>query len=147
MIGTKFLAALPGVLVIVGFEYVCSASELADPTGLWLAKDGARVSITSCGDELCGVMASTPAANDPATGAPWTDKNNRDPTLRGRPLAGVPVLIGMQPKGNGKWSGHLYNTDDGKTYSGNLIEIDANTIRIEGCLLFLCGGDNLTRIQ
>jgi uncharacterized protein (DUF2147 family) len=67
--------------------------------------------------------------------------------LRSRPLVGVEVLIDMRPASSDKWSGHLYNTDDGKTYFGNLIEIDSRTIRIEGCVGLICGGDNLTRIR
>jgi uncharacterized protein (DUF2147 family) len=147
MKGTRFLAALRSVIVVIVFECVCSAFALADPTGLWLAKDGAHVSITPCGNGLCGVLASAKSANDPATGAPWTDKHNVNPALQIRPLVGVPVLMGMKPRGDGRWSGDLYNTDDGKTYSGNLIEIDTKTIRIEGCVAFLCGGDNLMRIK
>jgi uncharacterized protein (DUF2147 family) len=143
----KFMAALRGVIVVAGFQFVCCAYALANPTGLWLAKDGAHVSVTSCGSALCAVLASTKSPTDPETGVPWTDKHNIDPALRSRSLVGVEVLIDMRPASNDKWSGHLYNTDDGKIYSGNLIEIDAKTIRIEGCLGGICGGDNLTRIR
>ena len=89
----------------------------------------------------------SPGAIDPATGQPWTDKNNIDPSLRSRPLLGLPVLIGMQPMGYGKWSGHLYNVDDGKTYQGNIIELNATTIKVEGCVLIICGGENLSRLK
>jgi uncharacterized protein (DUF2147 family) len=115
MMWTKFLRALCGVVLVAGFECVFCAFALADPTGLWLAKDGAHVSVTACGDALCAVLASTKSPNDPETGAPWTDKHNINPELRSRPLVGVPVLMGMQPETNDKWSGHLYNTEDGKT--------------------------------
>ena len=30
-------------------------------------------------------------------------------------------MYGMQPSGPDQWSGHFYNSDDGKTYEGNLI--------------------------
>ena len=53
----------------------------------------------------------------------------------------------MHQDGPAKWSGHLYNDDDGKTYSGNLIELGPSSIRIECCSLGICGGDNLTRIK
>ena len=52
----------------------------ADPRGLWQADDGSRVRIAACGKALCGTMASMPTPIDPATGRPWTDKNNPDPT-------------------------------------------------------------------
>jgi uncharacterized protein (DUF2147 family) len=121
---------------------------LADPSGLWLAGDGARLSISSCGNELCGVLVHTASPLDPDTGRPWTDKNNADPHLQNRPLVGVHVLIAMRPNGAGTWSGRLYNIDDGKTYDGNLRELDARTIRVEGCAAtILCGGENMTRIK
>jgi len=120
----------------------------ADPIGLWLARDGAQVKIAPCGNELCGVLVGAVTSIDPATGQPWTDKNNIDPNLRNRPLIGVEVLIAMRPNGVGKWSGRLYNKNDGKTYTGYLNEIDPRTIRVEGCALsILCGGENMTRIR
>ena len=53
----------------------------------------------------------------------------------------------MHRDGLNKWSGHVYNDDDGKIYEGHLIENDASSIRIEGCWLGICGGENLTRIR
>jgi uncharacterized protein (DUF2147 family) len=56
-------------------------------------------------------------------------------------------LISMHHDGPTKWSGQLYNDDDGKIYSGNLIENGPSSIRIEGCWLGICGCDDLTRIK
>jgi uncharacterized protein (DUF2147 family) len=53
----------------------------------------------------------------------------------------------MHQDGPAKWSGQLYNDDDGKIYSGNLIEQGPSSIRIEGCWMGVCGGDELTRIK
>jgi uncharacterized protein (DUF2147 family) len=42
----------------------------------------------------------------------------------------------MKPSGTAnKWSGQVYNAEDGKTYTGNLTLQDANTIKLEGCIL------------
>src|SRR5205807_10118996 len=57
--------------------------------------------------------ASAPTPNDLATGQPWTDKKNPDPSKRSRPLIGVMVFISMKPSGPGKWSGTLYDTSRG----------------------------------
>ena len=126
---------------------VNARTALADPKGLWLAEDGAKVRVSSCGKALCATIASPKSPTDPTTGMAWTDKNNVDPALRGRPLVGVFVLSPMLPDAPGRWSGQLYNTDDGHTYPGHLVEIDRRTIRIEGCVLGICGGKNLSRIQ
>jgi uncharacterized protein (DUF2147 family) len=123
------------------------ASAQADPRGLWLAQDGAKVRISLCGGALCAIIAEAKSRFDPATGQPWTDKNNHDPALRNRPLAGIPVLWALQPEGPGKWSGTLYNNDNGDTYPGHLLELGPRTIRIEACVIGICGGQNLSRIQ
>ena len=57
------------------------------------------------------------------------------------------VLISMRPNGPGKWSGQLYDTDRGQTFDGNLVELDRATVRIEGCALGICGGENMSRVR
>jgi uncharacterized protein (DUF2147 family) len=138
------LRSLAGAVVALGCTGVEPAR--ADPTGIWLDKDGGTVRIRPCGGALCGTIASVKPRLDPATGRPWTDKKNADPSKRARPLVGVQVLIAMQPSGPRKWSGRLYNADDGKVYSGNLIELAPGAIRVEGCWLGMCGGENLRRV-
>ena len=132
----------------VALFFVFSAgSALADPKGLWLAQDGVKVRVGTCGQALCAKVAAPKSPIDPDTGRAWTDKNNPDPNKRGLPLVGVAVLYSMMPDGPGRWSGWLYNTEDGKTYPGHLLELGPATIRVEGCALGICGGRNLTRLQ
>ena len=69
------------------------------------------------------------------------------PAQRGRPLVGVPVLYGLVPEGPGRWSGRLYNIDNGNSYSGRLLELGPTTIRVEGCAIGICGGQNMSRIK
>ena len=122
-------------------------SAFADPIGLWRGSDGGTTRIVACGTALCGFLASINPPDDPATGRPWTDKHNSDPAKRDNPLVGAEVLINMRPNGQGRWSGHLYYYERGGIYSGNLTEVDANTIRVEGCLWIICDGDTLTRVK
>ena len=132
----------------LAFGLTAAAAAHADPRGLWLAQDGAKVRVSSCGKALCGRIAAAKTPFDPDTGRPWTDKNNPDPRLRTRPLVGVEVFMSMMPDGPGKWSGRLYDTSGGQTVPGHLTEINRNTIRIEGCAApSLCGGQNLTRTK
>jgi uncharacterized protein (DUF2147 family) len=139
------------ITVLAGLAAVAFiASEnpgACSPLGNWLAKDGATIRISSCGQNMCGFMAKPNPPNDPDTNRPWTDKNNIDPAKRSRRLAGAQILIGMKPKGSKTWSGRLYNSDDGKTYAGNLIELEDARIRIEGCAFGICGGEELTRLK
>jgi uncharacterized protein (DUF2147 family) len=129
------LVALSSAVLLASGE-----SGFSSPAGLWLAKDGAKIRVSPCGRGFCGFIAQSVPPNA-------TDQHNPDPAKRNRPLAGVQTLIGMQPNGPNKWSGRLYNDDDGQIYSGNLIEIGPSEIRIEGCAAGICGGDNLTRVK
>jgi len=138
---------LKAALVALGLATVGIAPALADPAGLWLDKDGWTIRIQPCGPDLCAVIASVKPPLDPATGQPQTDKNNADAAKRSRPLVGIEVLSAMRPNGARKWSGQLYDPDRGVTLGGNLLELDPDTIRIEGCLLLLCGGEELHRIK
>jgi uncharacterized protein (DUF2147 family) len=114
------------------------SAAAASPLGLWRARDGAEIRIANCGAALCGHVAK--ARIDPATGKPAQDR-------RGRPLTGVQILIGMRPDGPGRWSGRLYREEDGNLYDGHLVELGPSKIRIEGCALGICGGDELSRLK
>jgi uncharacterized protein (DUF2147 family) len=140
------LSGISAVALATFFSSTFLAGEaFADPRGLWRAQDGATVRVTSCGQGVCAIMTSPKSSVDPTTGASWTDKHNPDPAKRARPLIGVQVFA-MAPDGPGKWSGQLYNVDNGQTYPGHVVEIDPNTIRVEGCV-GICGGQNMQRLQ
>jgi len=142
----RFAYAVVFGLVVLALLALDIDPASADPIGLWLDKDGTTIRVQACGQALCGVIVALNPPNDPKTGRPWTDKNNSDRTLRERPLIGVPVFLAMQPDGAGRWSGQLYDSDRGTTVTGHLIELSGETLRVEGCLLMLCGGENLARI-
>ena len=122
----------------------------ADPTGNWLVKDQtAVIRIAPCADALCGTIAWT--------SQPGLDENNPDPRKRDRPIVGTQILLGMKPAGGtggasgtggaggNRWDGEIYNPENGKTYSGHIILLSPDLLRIEGCLLIFCGGENWTR--
>jgi uncharacterized protein (DUF2147 family) len=139
----QFHSFIVGAIVALLFV----EASVADPIGVWQDKDGGTVRIHPCGQALCGTTMSIKPPIDPATGRPWTDKNNVDASMRNRPLVGAMVLILMRPNGPGKWSGSLYDSDRGRIFSGNLLEIGPNTVRVEGCVLSICGGENMTRVS
>ena len=125
---------------------LCATSALAgDPSGLWLTEDGeAKIKVGACGGAMCGTIAWLKEPNDKATNKPKTDKNNGNASLRERPIIGSPVLLSMKAEGADKWSGQLYNADDGKTYSGN-IALAGNTMKVQGCVAIICKTKTWTR--
>jgi uncharacterized protein (DUF2147 family) len=117
-----------------------------EPTGVWLTQAGdARVRVSKCGGGLCGVIVGLRDPIDAATGKPQVDDKNPNPALRKRPMIGLPLFSGMQPSGPNRWSGQIYNADDGSTYVSHVSLAGPDTLKVEGCIGALCGGENWTR--
>jgi uncharacterized protein (DUF2147 family) len=111
-------------------------AQAADALGTWYTGDkDSQVRIVNCGGALCGTLIWLKEPNDPATGRPKTDKHNADASKQGRPLLGVPIVLGMKPSGQGQWSGNVYNASDGKTYSGSFTLTGPNSADLKGCVL------------
>ena len=124
--------ALVATLALAAFDPALAA----DPTGTWLTQTGgSRIRIADCGGALCGTIIWLKEPNDPDTGKPKTDKNNSDAAKRARPLLGVQIVLGMKPAGADKWTGQVYNAEDGKTYSGNLTFTGGDSLQLQGCAL------------
>jgi hypothetical protein len=47
----------------------------------------------------------------------------------------------------GAGPGGFTTVDNGNSYAGRLLELGPTTIRVEGCAIGICGGQNMTRIQ
>lgn len=135
---TVLLAALSGA--------TAANAQSADASGIWLTQAGdARVKISKCGGGICGIIAWLREPYDTATGQPATDSKNPNPALVRRPMIGLPLFSGMQPSGPNKWSGQIYNADDGSNYASSVTVMGAETLRVEGCVGALCGGETWTR--
>jgi len=65
--------------------------------------------------------------------------------LATRRIIGLPLFMGMRPWGPNKWSGQIYNADDGKSYASHISVSGPGTLRVEGCVGVLCGGETWTR--
>jgi uncharacterized protein (DUF2147 family) len=82
---------------------------------------------------------------DSATGKPQIDDKNPNPSLARRPMIGLPLFIGMRAAGPNKWSGQIYNADDGRRYTSNISMSGVDALRVEGCVGLLCGGETWSR--
>lgn len=135
----KHLFALAAILGLAGGT--ASAAELS-PVGDWLVKDGyANIRIDNCGGKMWGIVAweKTPGG---------LDNENPDPAKKGRPVLGMPILIGLAQKEPNKWSGEIYNSQNGKMYTASISLADENTLELEGCLVWpLCQTQKWTRVK
>ena len=133
---TAWLAATPAL-----------AQGAAEPTGTWQTQAGdARVKVSKCGGGISGVIVGLREPVDPSTGRPPVDNKNPNPALANRPMIGLPLFSGMRPVGPNKWSGQIYNADDGGTYASSVTLTGADTLRVEGCVGALCGGETWSRV-
>ena len=143
-IATAFIIATAAALLAAPSAYAQGAGE---PTGVWQTQAGdARVRISKCSGGICGVIVGLKEPIDPATGKPQVDDKNPNPALARRPMIGLPLFSGMHATGAGKWSGQIYDADDGSTYASNVAVTGPDTLRVEGCMGAFCGGETWTRV-
>jgi uncharacterized protein (DUF2147 family) len=123
-----------------------NAQARGEASGIWLTQQGdAKVRVSKCGEGICGVVVWLKDPINPATGKPQIDDKNPNPSLAKRPIIGLPLFSGMRPTGPGKWSGQIYNADDGSTYASKISVSSPDTLRVEGCVGALCGGEDWSR--
>ena len=125
---------------VVNFQQAQTAEESI--VGYWLALDSI-FEIKNCDGALCGeiVQVFVEEGVDPKS---ILDRNNVDPELQSRPLIGINIFEGFNGEFDSKntlQGGRIYNPRDGKTYKSRLRLLDNGNLRVEGCVLFFCGGD------
>lgn len=129
--------------------YSAPALAASDPVeGVWLTESGgAHVEIAPCEDSMCGtiIWLKEPNRED---GTPKRDINNPDEANHDNPIIGLQMIRGFEKDAPGVWEdGEIYDPESGKTYDSNMLSKDANTLEVEGCVLFFCQEQTWTRIK
>ncbi|MFN3659071.1 MAG: DUF2147 domain-containing protein [Pseudolabrys sp.] len=132
-----------------GLLMLSSAALAESAEGTWLSEDGGtKVRLVDCGGKLCGTVVWLDEPVDKETGKAKTDKLNPDPAKRSRPLLGLQVVSGLKPNGPERWSGSIYNADDGRTYQAHLQIKSRSVAVLQGCVLaVLCKGHTWRRVN
>ncbi len=125
-----------------------SGETNVDPTGVWLTEAGdAKILVSQCGSDICGTVVWLKDPIDPVTGKPQQDDKNKDPALARRPIVGINIFNGMKSVAERKWSGRIYNADDGKTYASDVTLAGPRKLEVRGCVMaILCGGETWTKL-
>jgi uncharacterized protein (DUF2147 family) len=135
----------PFALAVSMIALTSVAARAADPSGLWLSQDGdVKMKVAHCGAAICGNIAWLKHPSDDK-GRPKVDKNNADASKRNRPIIGTPIMLSMKADGADKWSGQVYNAEDGKTYSGSFTLAGSNRADLKGCVAIICKSKSWTR--
>jgi uncharacterized protein (DUF2147 family) len=125
-----FAAAITGTLVLA------APAQAAQPiAGRYVTEDGAAlVEVGPCGAKTCGRIARVLKH---APGAAATDVNNKNAALRSRPIVGMPVLSEFTDGGD-DWRGRIYDPRNGKTYKSIVSRNPDGTLKVQGCIAFIC---------
>ncbi|MBX9710870.1 MAG: DUF2147 domain-containing protein [Xanthobacteraceae bacterium] len=148
---TKFarfcaLFAISASLVVCAVS-LATAQDAASASGVWVTEKGdAHVRVGPCGSALCGKIVSLRDPIDPQTGKPQVDDKNPNPALASRPVIGLSLFNSMRPTGPGTWAGLIYNADDGKYYESKISVQGPSSLRVEGCVGAICGGETWSRV-
>jgi uncharacterized protein (DUF2147 family) len=134
------------VIALVAAALIAAPAKAAGPDGIWLTQAGdAKVRVSKCGSGICGIVVWLRDPIDPATGKAQVDDKNPNPALARRPIIGLSLFAGMRPAGENKWSGQIYNADDGKSYASSVSVAGPDALKVEGCVGGLCGGETWSR--
>jgi len=115
----------------------------SDAFGVWRhPENGSLVRTYECGGGLCAKVVKV---QDPSR----KDVHNPDPDLRARPIEGIVIMNGASKTGANTWEGRLYNTRDGKTYSGVVTLKSPQKLELEGCVMggLFCKGVTWSRVR
>ena len=110
--------------------------------GYWLTS-GSIVKIEDCNNQVCGkiVTVFVEEGVDPES---ILDENNKDKSLRKRTIVGIDLLSEFEIKNKDQKTfkgGRIYDPRSGNSYKCNLYLNDNGILKVEGCLAFMCDGE------
>jgi uncharacterized protein (DUF2147 family) len=139
------LAICANCLAFLGVLPATAEPPASTIEGSWLTDDRKGVvTISACGEKLCGHIAQV---LDSTPGVPRSDINNPDERLRSRPLVGLLTLWGFSRQGTSWQGGRAYDPKSGKSYRSTLALEPNGTLKVTGCVLFICESRQWTRIR
>ena len=99
------------------------AHAAAPIAGRWLTDNGeAVIQIAPCGKTMCGRLAKV-----------------LKPKPGGKAIQGAIILSELVDDGDA-WKGRVFNPESGKSYKAKLYRNPDDTLKVEGCVAFMCSG-------
>ena len=131
-------------LYFISFCALCSLYIYSDDGifGYWLTS-GSIVKIENCNNLVCGKIETifVDKGTDPES---ILDENNKNKSLRSRTLVGIDLLSEFKIKNKDQKTfkgGKIYDPRSGNTYKSNLYLSQDGILKVEGCLAFICDGE------
>jgi uncharacterized protein (DUF2147 family) len=128
---TLGLLFLLGTVMIASFTFTRSSEEQI--IGEWLTgNQKAKIKIFKKNDRYYGAISWL---REPLKeGKPKTDTHNPDAAKRSQPIMGLLLLTGFKYDDDNEWDdGHIYDPEEGKTYSCNItLKDNGKTLHVRG---------------
>jgi uncharacterized protein (DUF2147 family) len=143
MLHRRSTVAIAALLALALACRSACAQSAEDAFGLWLnPENGSNIEFYKCGGGgLCAKLTKV-------TDGQLTDDKNPDPGKRSQPIVGLLIMENAKKTGANKWSGMLYNRENGKSYSGTLTVKTKDAVDLSGCVAaVLCRTVTWTRIK
>ncbi len=123
----RSLGRVAAAALLTGACLAAPAAAAASPNGLWLRSTGGEIEVFDCDG---GLGMKVVKSDSPEK-------------------VGKEIMCGAQSDGDNVWRGALLNLDDGETYTGIVTLQDADTLRLEGCVLggLICKEDIWDRVK
>jgi uncharacterized protein (DUF2147 family) len=115
--------------------YLCSITfaQSDNIIGVWFTQDyGAKVEIYKTNNLYYGKIIWLKNPVNSKTGKPLLDDKNPDASKRKLPLIGSKILWNFKYLNNEYIDGNVYDSRNGKIYSGKLWLEDNNTLKMRG---------------
>ena len=131
-------------IYFISFSVLCCLYIYSDEGiyGYWLTS-GSIVKIENCNNRVCGKIV-TIFVDDETDPESILDENNKNKALRNRTLVGVDLLSEFEIKNEKQRTfkgGKIYDPRSGNTYKSNLYLSESGILKVEGCLAFMCDGE------
>jgi uncharacterized protein (DUF2147 family) len=111
-------------LALFALLLILAASPAYALTGRWITQSGnLEIEIAPCGDALCGTAVKVLANNSMSN--PGSQMTNA-----AAPALGLKVLKDLIPDGDNRWSGHIFNRENGKTYRCRMTLLDSGDLEV-----------------
>lgn len=133
---------------MIGLSMLAAAAAMSPDAAIGRWRTETRngvVEVERCGGSICGKLVSSDGLR---TNPDMRDINNKDANLRSRKLMNLQILGGFT-RGDGEWTGGtIYNGEDGGTYKATVTPVDADHLKVKGCIIWpLCKSQTWTRIR
>ena len=129
------------LIVFLSINYSLQASE-DTIEGYWLSSSSI-IEVKVCDEFICAEISHVfvSEGTDPLT---VLDENNSSKELQNRPLVGVNLFEGFKKElisNKVLKGGKIYNPNDGNSYKAKLTLLKNNNLQVQGCVLFVCDGE------